>query len=186
LTTIRLAKTAGFCFGVNRAVKQLDRLLDENERVCTLGPIIHNPQVVERFAARGARIVSDPSEVNPDEIMVIRSHGVGREVYEAAEKLGIRICDMTCPFVSKIHRLVHEHTSAGAIALIAGDEHHPEVKGIRGHCAGESFVFSCEEELERLTKTEIIPKYSANFPIIMVAQTTFHMKTWENSVKYGK
>ena len=122
MTTITLAKTAGFCFGVNKAVARVAELLDSGHRVCTLGPIIHNPQVVESFASRGVRIVSSPAEVQEGETMVIRSHGVPQSVYEEAERLGINVCDATCPFVSKIHRLVHEHTSKGAIALIAGDE----------------------------------------------------------------
>ncbi len=186
MSTITLAKTAGFCFGVNRAVEQLNALLDKGAHVCTLGPIIHNPQVVQSFASRGVRIVSSPSEVQDGEIMVIRSHGVARGVYEEAERLGVEICDMTCPFVAKIHRLVRDHTANGAVALIAGDEHHPEVIGIRGHCVGPSFVFSDEKELESLTKTDAFREITANFPIVMVAQTTFRMKTWEKSVKFAK
>ncbi len=186
MKTITLAKTAGFCFGVSKAVTTVTELLDSGEKVCTLGPIIHNPQVVEAFAKRGVRIVASPREVQPDEIMVIRSHGVAREVYEEAEKLGVRICDATCPFVSKIHRLVHEHTSNGAVALIAGDPVHPEVVGICGHCVGEAYVFGSYEELETLTKSAEFVEITQNRPVVMVAQTTFHLKTWEKSVKFAK
>ncbi|MBE6763238.1 MAG: bifunctional 4-hydroxy-3-methylbut-2-enyl diphosphate reductase/30S ribosomal protein S1 [Ruminococcaceae bacterium] len=186
MKTVTLAKTAGFCFGVSKAVDTVEELLAKGERVCTLGPIIHNPQVVEGFAARGVRIVSSPDEVRPDEIMVIRSHGVARQVYEQAQSLSVRVCDATCPFVSKIHRLVSEHTSKGAVALIAGDPDHPEVKGICGHCVGKAHVFASYEELVELTESEEFGKIAENSPVVMVAQTTFHLKTWEKSVKFAK
>ena len=95
---ITLAKTAGFCFGVDRAVKTVEDLLDKGERVCTLGPIIHNQQLVEELGRRGARIVGSPDEVKMGETLVIRSHGVEPEVMENAEKLGIKTVDATCPF----------------------------------------------------------------------------------------
>ncbi len=186
MKTIRLANTAGFCFGVNKAVSTVKELLDQGERVCTLGPIIHNPQVVDQFAARGVRIVSSVQEVMPNEVMVIRSHGVPSEVYEQAKARGVRVCDATCPFVAKIHRLVYEHTAKGAIALIAGDPQHPEVVGIRGHCVQRSFVFDSLEELEALTESSEFSEIPPNSPIVMVAQTTFRVKTWENCVKFAK
>ncbi|MGN0171481.1 MAG: bifunctional 4-hydroxy-3-methylbut-2-enyl diphosphate reductase/30S ribosomal protein S1 [Acutalibacteraceae bacterium] len=186
MTTITLARTAGFCFGVNKAVATVNELLEKGETVCTLGPIIHNPQVVKDFADRGVRVVSTPSEIPNGAVMVIRSHGVPRSVYQEAERLGVRICDATCPFVSKIHRLVQRYTENGAAALIAGDETHPEVVGIRGHCAGPSFVFSSEEELEHLINTESSLQNTQKYPPVMVSQTTFHLKTWEKCVKFAK
>ncbi len=184
--TITLAKSAGFCFGVNKAVKAVEALLDEGKHVCTLGPIIHNPQVVESFSSRGVRIVSSVDEVRADEVMVIRSHGVSREIYEQAQEKGISVYDATCPFVSKIHRLVDKHTREGAIALIAGDESHPEVIGIRGHCVEKSFVFRSCEELESLYFSPEFADISADSPIVMVAQTTFHLKTWKKCVEFAK
>jgi len=186
MTTIRLARTAGFCFGVNQAVEAVNDLLAEGKRVCTLGPIIHNPQVVKALADKGVRIVESPDEVAPGETMVIRSHGVAAAVYEHAAKRGVDVYDATCPFVAKIHRLVHQYTQNGAIALIAGDATHPEVIGIRGHCVNHSFVFSSLEELRELTESADFVKNYSNFPIIMVSQTTFHLKTWENCVKFAK
>lgn len=184
--TVTLAKTAGFCFGVNKAVKAVDTLLAEGKRVCTLGPIIHNPQVVSAFALRGVRIVSSVDEVEADEVMVIRSHGVPRSVYTEAEKRGLTVFDATCPFVSKIHRLVDKHTRNGAVALIAGDESHPEVMGIRGHCVERSYVFGSVEELQELLESGKCADIPVDFPIVMVAQTTFHLKTWEKCVKFAK
>ena len=117
---VRLAESAGFCFGVNNAVNQVYRLLDEGEKVCTLGPIIHNPQVVDKLAAKGVTIVSDPAEVPRDSVLVVRSHGVPQSTYRQIEVLGVRCCDATCPFVAKIHKIVDEHSAAGAVVLIAG------------------------------------------------------------------
>ncbi len=186
MSSIVLAKTAGFCFGVNRAVNKVEELLQTGQKVCTLGPIIHNPQVVDNFSSRGVRIVQSPADVLPDEIMVIRSHGVAKSVLEDAGERGVSVCDVTCPFVSKIHRLVYEHTKNGAIALIAGDISHPEVIGIRGHAVNNSYVFGSLEELEELSNSEIFAKFPQDFPVVMVAQTTFRLKTWEKCVKFAK
>ena len=168
---ITLAETAGFCFGVDRAVKTVEGLLDKGERVCTLGPIIHNQQLVEELNRRGARIVGSPDEVKTGETLVIRSHGVEPEVIENAEKLGIKTVDATCPFVAKIHKIVAGKSREGYTVLIAGDASHQEVKGIVGHCRGSVFVFSGEEELLLLLEKE------ENFSgkrIILAAQTTFN------------
>ena len=118
---IRLAKTAGFCFGVNKAVNMVRDLLDEGRQVCTLGPIIHNPQVVEELTERGVRIVEVPEEVPAGCVLVIRSHGVAQEIYDKARELGLDLCDATCPFVAKIHRIVAEKSANGYTVLIAGD-----------------------------------------------------------------
>lgn len=168
---ITLAKTAGFCFGVDRAVKTVEDLLDKGERVCTLGPIIHNQQLVEELNRRGARIVGSPDEVKTGETLVIRSHGVEPEVIENAEKLGIKTVDATCPFVAKIHKIVAGKSREGYTVLIAGDASHQEVKGIVGHCRGSVFVFSGEEELLLLLEKE---ENFAGKRIILAAQTTFN------------
>ena len=99
---ITLAETAGFCFGVNRAVNMVYDLLQNGEKVCTLGPIIHNPQLVNELAEKGGRIVESPKEVNRGETLVIRSHGVAKSVLQEAEDLNIKVADATCPFVAKI------------------------------------------------------------------------------------
>ena len=183
MTTVRLAESAGFCFGVDKAVSTVYRLLDEGKRVCTLGPIIHNPQVVEDLAARGVTIVNAPAEVPADAVMVIRSHGVATEVYEDAEARGLIVCDATCPFVAKIHRIVREESEAGRTVLIAGNATHPEVIGIRGHCGGVSHVFSTPEELEELlSKSTIV----LTEPVSIVAQTTYHAEIWKKCVKISK
>ncbi len=175
---ITLAKTAGFCFGVNRAVQTVYDLIDNGEKVCTLGPIIHNSQMVDELKSKGVRVVETPSETKPDEILVIRSHGVGKKVYDEANNLGVKLCDATCPFVAKIHKIVEEQSSKGDIILIAGDEKHHEVIGIIGHCVSQYYVFSSVEELEYLIKNH--PEIKQN-DVSVVSQTTFNAKKWENT-----
>ncbi|MBR4072343.1 MAG: bifunctional 4-hydroxy-3-methylbut-2-enyl diphosphate reductase/30S ribosomal protein S1 [Clostridia bacterium] len=172
---ITLAKSAGFCFGVNRAVNMVYDLIASGEKVCTLGPIIHNPQLVEELSQKGVRIVNSPEETNKDEILVLRSHGVERSVEEQAEKLGIKTADATCVFVSKIHKIVEEQSLKGDVILIAGDSNHQEVIGIKGHCYGEVYIFSGPEELEKILEN------NENFykkGVTAVSQTTFNEKNW--------
>ncbi len=172
---ITLAKTAGFCFGVNRAVQMVYDLLSEGKQVCTLGPIIHNPQLVAELEGRGVRIVNGPEEVKTGEILVIRSHGVGKDVYDLAKERGVQIADATCPFVSKIHKIVSEQSRLGDVVLIAGDSAHQEVMGICGHCEGEHYVYSSPEELEKLLENH--PEFEKT-SVCAVSQTTFHAKKW--------
>ena len=139
---ITLAKTAGFCFGVDRAVTTVYDLLDSGKKVCTLGPIIHNPQLVGELEVRGVRIVNDAQEVAEGETLVIRSHGVPEAVVNSLQENKIEYFDATCPFVSKIHKIVKEASSKGDIILIAGDQLHHEVIGIVGHATGKTFVFN--------------------------------------------
>ena len=181
--TITLAKSAGFCFGVDKAVRTVYDLLEQGKPVCTLGPIIHNPQVVDALAARGVAIVASPEETPEGATLVIRSHGVPRSVYETIARRGIAICDATCPFVAKIHRIVAKESAQGAVVLIAGNEGHPEVAGIRGHCEGPSFVVSAPEDLLDLQKNKSI---STNVPVVLVAQTTFNINIWEKCSEIAK
>ena len=177
---ITKAETAGFCFGVNRAVNMVYELLRDGKKVCTLGPIIHNPQLVEELSDKGVRIVESPEEVKGDETLVIRSHGVERSVYELANNMGINVADATCPFVAKIHKIVAENSLSGAITIIAGDKNHQEVKGIVGHCFGECFVVASEEELDTILQNE---DFFVEKDIILVSQTTFNAKIWGNIQK---
>ena len=169
---IFVAKTAGFCFGVDRAVKIVYNMLDSRNNVVTLGPIIHNPNVVSDLKARGV-YPRDISEVKKGDTAVIRSHGVAAQVYEQLKEKGADIVDATCPFVSRIHKIASESYDKGQAVLIAGDAEHPEVVGIRGHCRGESFVFSTAEEFEELVKSH---DFSSGASIM--AQTTFNRNVW--------
>ncbi|MBQ7108604.1 MAG: bifunctional 4-hydroxy-3-methylbut-2-enyl diphosphate reductase/30S ribosomal protein S1 [Clostridia bacterium] len=180
---ITLAKTAGFCFGVNRAVDIVEKLAELGEKVCTLGPIIHNAQLVAELEKKGVRIINSPNEAASDEVLVIRSHGVTAAVEEDCEKFAKRVENATCPFVSKIHKIVNERSLMGDIILIAGDEKHKEVEGIRGHVKGESYVFGDEAELEKILKNH--PEFCQK-SISVVSQTTFHKEIWEKSEKILK
>ena len=178
-----LAKSAGFCFGVSRAVARVEELLAAGERVCTLGPIIHNPQVVGQLAARGVTIADRPEDTPAGAVLVIRSHGVPENVYDRLRTLGIRYSDATCPFVEKIHRIVAEQSAAGRTVLIAGDPDHPEVLGIRGHCRGDVFVFRDVQELQAIFSND---PQSTKRSLIMVAQTTFNTNLWEKCADLAK
>ena len=103
MSEIILAKTAGFCFGVDRAVQMVQSLVEDGKKVATLGPIIHNPQLVEELSQKGVRIVESPEDVKSDEVLVLRSHGVEKSVIDKANELGVNFSDATCPFVAKIH-----------------------------------------------------------------------------------
>lgn len=173
---ITLAKTAGFCFGVNRAVNTVYELLDENKKVCTLGPIIHNPQLVGELKERGVRTVDNPLDTKPDETLVIRSHGVPRACLENAKENNINVVDATCPFVSKIHKIVSEASSKGHAILIAGDKEHSEVIGIIGNATTPVFTFSDEAELSKLLEKH--PFLTEN-AVTVVSQTTFNEKIFK-------
>ena len=174
-----VAESAGFCFGVNRAVNMVYELLKNGKNVYTLGPIIHNPQTLAELESKGVKVVSAPDEVPPNGTLVIRSHGVSRAVQNRIEELNLDCADATCPFVQKIHKIVSGASKHGDIVLIAGDANHPEVKGIQGHCAGSCYVFKNAEELKNILIEE-------NKPICVVAQTTFSVAEWENCLKIIK
>ena len=133
-TSLKKAESAGFCFGVSRAVEMVNELLSQGKSVCTLGPIIHNMEMVEELRQKGCRPINSVDELGADEILVIRSHGVPKSVIDDLEKRGLDFRDATCPFVKKIHRLVAAADPEQDIVLIAGDRDHPEVQGIIGNC----------------------------------------------------
>ena len=180
---IKLAKTAGFCFGVNRAVNTVYELLDSGKRVCTLGPIIHNPQLVKELEEKGVRVVETVEDAEKHETLVIRSHGVPKSVTDKAENLGIDMVDATCPFVTKIHKIVSDASAKNQPVLIAGDEKHSEVIGIVGHAKGEVYVFSDEESLENLLDNH--PDFTEK-ELCIVSQTTFNRVIWKNCEKILK
>ena len=176
MVTVKLAKTAGFCFGAKRAVDMVQALLDRGERAATLGPILHNARLVAHLEARGARVVESPAQTPPGAALVLRSHGVPREIEEEVRALGLRYVDATCPNVKKIHVLAREAGAQGRIFLLFGDPGHPEVRGIVSHCAGPYFVCEGEEELQDLLKTH--PELRTA-PVTAAAQTTFHKIYWQ-------
>ncbi|MBO5320399.1 MAG: bifunctional 4-hydroxy-3-methylbut-2-enyl diphosphate reductase/30S ribosomal protein S1 [Ruminococcus sp.] len=176
MSKVTVAESAGFCFGVDRAVKMVYSELEKNTKVATLGPIIHNQDVVNDMKAKGARIIDSVDELEADETVVIRSHGVGREIYEQIAAKGNRMLDATCPFVSRIHKIVAEKTKQGYFVLIAGDASHPEVQGIVGHCDENYLVFKDNFELK-----DFFEKKFKNLKkkLAIVAQTTYNIVVWD-------
>ena len=180
MSNITVAKSSGFCFGVNRAVRMVYDELSGNTKVATLGPIIHNQDVVNDMEKHGARIINDVSELHEDEVVVIRSHGVGQSVYDSIAKKGNRLIDATCPFVTRIHRIVAEKNREGYFILIAGDENHPEVQGIVGHCDENCLVFKDNFELKAFFEK----KYkNLKKRLAIVAQTTYNIIVWDRCLK---
>ncbi len=179
---IILAETAGFCFGVDRAVNLVYSLVNDGKKVCTLGPIIHNAQLVGDLEQRGVKIIDSIDECPDGYTVVVRTHGVEKSVIDDIENKNIDYVDATCPFVKKIHRIVKKFDSSVPV-LVAGDVNHPEVIGIRSYCNGKSFVFKNDEDLQK-----ILQKYhnDKNKKIICVSQTTFSLEEWKKCEKIIK
>ena len=178
--TLTLAKTAGFCFGVDRAVSTLYNMVESGKKVCTLGPIIHNPSVIEDLEKKGVHIIEHPAQAPQDTTVVIRTHGVEKFVIDELRKRSLDYIDLTCPFVMKIQKIVERHSKKDRLLLIAGDENHPEVRGFRSRWEGESLVYKNEEELTRLLENH--PEIEKG-EVYVVAQTTFSVKEWEKTSK---
>ena len=175
------AKTAGFCFGVDRAVKLTYDLLADGHKVATLGPLIHNPQVVEDLEAKGALTCPDVASVPDGYEVIIRSHGVPQTVYDEISTRRLVYHDATCPFVAKIHKIAMRADENHALLLVAGDASHPEVQGIVGHTKGKVKVFANLEELEKM-----LPELLQQESIYVVAQTTFRVESWEKCKEFLK
>ncbi len=178
---ITLAETAGFCFGVSRAADMVEKLLESGEKVCTLGPLIHNDQFVADLTARGARVIAAPNENTDNRRVVIRSHGVSPEIYSELENAGMEYTDATCPFVAKIHRIASSVSQDGLLVVI-GDKNHPEVMGIVGHCRGKVIVAADANELSAMD----LQQFTSKSEKVFVAQTTFQKNEWEKCVQIAK
>ena len=171
---VRLAKSAGFCFGVKRAVEQVYTHADKGGRIYTYGPIIHNEEVVKDLEQKGVQVIE---EENLDSIkegtVIIRSHGVEKAVCDHIQDLGLECVDATCPFVKRIHKVVEKESAAGKQIVIIGSAVHPEVMGIMGWSSTPAIVIETEEEAENFTAPE-------GMEICVVSQTTF------NYIKFNK
>lgn len=174
---VTLAKSAGFCFGVKRAVEMVYKEAETGKKVYTLGPIIHNEQVVQDLEQKGVRVIDTPEELSKaeDATVIIRSHGISADVYHQLEDKKVRIVDATCPFVSKIHRIVEKKYQEGSCIVIVGNANHPEVEGINGWCNGAATVIGSVSEAENYSQ-EPARK------LCVVAQTTFNYKKFEDIV----
>ncbi len=182
---IIVAKSAGFCFGVQRAIEMLYKAMDEHKgNIYTIGPIIHNPQMIEQITSQGVQIINDIDLLPNDAIAVIRAHGLPKADYEKLRMKTDNIIDTTCPFVAKIHRIVEKASAQGHFVFIGGDEKHPEVIGIRGYSNPERcFVFKDADDFVKLTKK--LAHCSEDF-VDVVWQTTYSTKEFEKCKKIIK
>jgi len=177
---IQVAQTSGFCFGVQRAVDTAEKVAAPGGgKVYTWGPVVHNENVIKDLEEKGVSVLyseADLDEVEPGSTIIIRAHGIKRELEEKLKAMPITLVDATCPFVKKIHKAVAEHSKKGEEILVCGDPLHPEVEGIVGWCNGPVQVIQTEEEAKKYTS-------SANLPICMVVQTTFNHKKFQKIVE---
>ena len=174
-----VAKTAGFCFGVKRAVEQVYEQIAKAEKpVYTYGPIIHNEFVVKDLEKKGVCVLNTEEELSAltDGIVVIRSHGVGKHIYDLLEAHHITVVDATCPFVKKIHRIVEKQTAEGRRVIIIGSPEHPEVQGIRGWGNDTTLVVEKPEQIDDLL-------LSKEEKLCIVSQTTFNYKKFQDLVE---
>ena len=178
-----LAKTAGFCFGVARAVRMVEDALDAGRRVCTLGPIIHNNAMVESLRARGVRIIDTPEQAQPGELVVLRSHGVEPDVCARLSQKNVEYLDGTCPFVSKIHKIVINASSKGDTIILVGDACHPEVRATLSRCTSPVYCIKTPEEAERLFGEH--PELRGN-AVTLLAQTTASKENFKRIEKFTK
>ena len=177
---VRLAKTAGFCFGVKRAVDTVYKEAEKNqETIYTFGPIIHNEQVVEDLEKNGVLVVNSVEELRAlkqGTTVIVRSHGVGKQVYDFMKSCGLKIVDATCPFVKKIHRIVERESLAGKRIIIIGNDKHPEVEGIKGWVNGPATVIETFEEAQAFTAGK-------DEQLCIVSQTTFNYNKFQDLVE---
>lgn len=175
---IILAETAGFCFGVKRAVDTVYQEVEQNAPVYTYGPIIHNEEVVNDLQQRGVTVLHDFDELKQIHTgsVVIRSHGVEKQVYDKIQEQGLKLVDATCPFVLKIHKIVQEESEKGNRILIIGSNDHPEVEGIKGWCKTEPIVVEQAEDIDFI---DLAPGEK----LVIVSQTTFNNKKFQDLVE---
>lgn len=160
------AKTAGFCMGVSLALKKLESALEQKQgRICTLGPIIHNPQALAEFEARGVVCLERPEEAEKGDHVLIRAHGIPREVEEQLRSRVAQVVDATCPKVKKAQLAIARATAKKTPLLLFGESDHPEVAGLVSYACGQAYVFNSERQLEQFD----LPESGA---IILASQTT--------------
>lgn len=181
-TEIIVAENAGFCFGVDRAVKIVYNILSEGKKVVTYGEIIHNRDVTRELAEKGVKIAETLEDLSAltDETVVVRSHGAGKEVFEFLDKKGINYLDGTCPFVKRIHNIVKEKSSQGYEIIILGDENHPEVRGIVSYCNNMAKICADDTELYEILKKNYT---NTKKKVAIVAQTTYNISIWEKCTR---
>ncbi len=175
---LKLAKSAGFCFGVKRAVDKVYEQIESGRKIYTFGPIIHNEEVVKDLEQKGVQVLPDKEALLAlkEGTVIIRSHGVAKEIYDILEQKSLECVDATCPFVKRIHNIVNKESTAGKHIVIVGNAGHPEVEGIMGWCSGSMTVLETPEEAENLALPE-------GTDICIVSQTTFNYNKFKHIVE---
>ena len=173
-----LAKSSGFCFGVKRAVDRVYEQLAENKKIYKYGPIVHNDDVVADLEEKGVKVLNTKEELTEltEGSVVIRAHGVPKEIYEIMEQKNIECIDATCPFVKRIHKIVEKESAEGRRIIVIGNAKHPEVEGIRGWCKTPATVIESREEALQFNGSKD-DKYC------VVSQTTFNYKKFQELVE---
>ncbi|MDO5011630.1 MAG: 4-hydroxy-3-methylbut-2-enyl diphosphate reductase, partial [Intestinibacter bartlettii] len=173
---VKIAKNAGFCFGVKRAMQMAsDELDDTSTKVYSLGPLIHNKQAVSKYEEKGLKVVEEIENIPSNERVIIRSHGVGENIYNEAENKSVKIVDTTCPFVKKIHKIVNDFYKKGYKIIIIGNKTHPEVVGINGWCHNSAIVIKTIEEIDSI-------EFDKNAKYCVVSQTTVDIDKYEEII----
>ena len=181
---VTVAKSAGFCFGVKRAVEKVYEQIGKGKKIYTYGPIIHNGEVVRDLEKKGVTVINGKEELKrvTEGTVVIRSHGVAKEIYEAIEAQGLECVDATCPFVKRIHNIAEKESGAGKRLIIIGNPGHPEVEGIRGWAASDAVVIESEEEAKSFAEDEKNLAFKDQEWFI-VSQTTFNYNKFKELVE---
>ncbi len=177
-----LAKSAGFCYGVRRAVELATGAVEEGRRPAMLGPVIHNAAVIRQLTEGGARLIAAPEEAAAGETVVVRAHGEGADTFHTLEERGAQVLDGTCPHVRRIQEIAREAAEEGRQMVLIGDPGHPEVRGICGW-GRNVLVFRGPEELRQWLESS---PHAAEMPLTMAAQTTQIREVWEESLKIAK
>lgn len=178
MNEVKLAKSAGFCFGVKRAVDLVYEEAKKGGDIYTYGPIIHNEEVVCDLENKGVRVINSPEEIDnlKSGTIIIRSHGVSKDIYDRMINNGLNVIDATCPFVKKIHNIVSEESNKGNVIVIVGNKDHPEVQGIKGWSNGETYIIDSKEEIDKIT-------INNGKKVCVVAQTTFNFNKFKELVE---
>ena len=174
-----VAKSAGFCFGVKRAVDSVYSEIENSEKtIYTYGPIIHNEQVVKDLENKGVRVINEKKEIEAVDkgTVIIRSHGVAKEICDIIDEQNLRMVDATCPFVKKIHNIVREESEKGKKIVIIGNDNHPEVEGIKGWVFGDAIVINSDTDIEKLERFK-------DLSLCIVSQTTFNYNKFQDMVE---
>lgn len=178
---IVLGKTAGFCYGVRNAVQKAEEKLKKHKNVSCLGELVHNGQVIRKLEKLGLKIVERVEDSNNK--VIIRAHGIAKEIYHKAKKLDIEIFDFTCPNVLKIHKIADEHASKGYYIFLIGGKNHPESLGTISFCGEDSYLIETKEEIDEAIKTF---KDSNIKKLLIIVQTTFSLEKFNSYVRQIK